>query len=287
MKYFSILVILLLLFNLEYSLAQSNFDSLDELPNTLEVGAPEFDTEKKYSFRVDTIKKKLYIQDIRVSADGKSHFYQWLYEIPFNHLNSNSFKVSKKADEIRITISTVNKVSSINHYWFQDSKVSSIMTSATLILGNWTYSENLFKDLERKVNKVATGLPSVDETQIKMKNQSGPFKFVAKNVTQRNVKFSDDLTIGDGYHFKQFILENDLSVSNKTILQVKKTLKNEGIEIKYPMPVIVYVTVGKVEAIFVLNNKSKKYLDVDISKIRQFKKVIEPTKYLFLLNSNL
>ena len=93
MKFFSTLLIVLLLFNLEYGCAQSAFYSLDDMPNTIEVNEPEFNTEKKYSFRVDTIKNKLYIQDIRLSAEGKSHFYQWLYEIPLKHLNSSSFKV--------------------------------------------------------------------------------------------------------------------------------------------------------------------------------------------------
>lgn len=287
MKLFSTLIKVILIFSFGYGFAQSKFDSLDKLPNTLEVDAPEFNTEKKFIFRVDTIKNKLYIQDLRVSAQGKSHFYQWLYEIPLNHLNSNSFKVSKNNDEIKITITTVNKINSINHYMFQDSKVSSIMTNPLVTLGRWTYSEELFKDLKAKMNSVVTDLPDVDETQIKEKNESGTFKFVADNVTQRNVTFSDDLTIGDGYHFKQFILENNSSVSNKTILQVKKTFKNEGIEIKYPIPVIVYVSAGQVAKIFVMNNESKKYLDVDISKIRQFKRVKVPTKYVFLLENNL
>ncbi|QCX39231.1 hypothetical protein FF125_12585 [Aureibaculum algae] len=287
MKFFSTLLNVLLLFNLEYGCAQSAFYSLDDMPNTIEVNAPEFNTEKKYSFRVDTIKNKLYIEDIRLSAEGKSHFYQWLYEIPLNHLNSSSFKVSKIDNEIKISITTVSQVNSINIYMFQDSKVSSIMTNSALILGNWIYSDALFKDLERKVNKIATELPYVDKIQIKTKNKSGTFKFVANNVTQRNVKFSDDITIGNGYNFKKFILENNSNVSNKIMLQVKKTLKNEGIEIKYPIPVIVYVSEGEVEKVYIMNNESKKYLNVDISKIRQFKKVKEPTKYLFLLDNNL
>lgn len=287
MDFLSKLILLLLLFNLEICLAQAIFDTLNNLPNTIEVKAPEFNTEKKFVFRVDSIRKKLYIQDIRISSKGDCHFYQWLYEVPLNHIDSNSFKVSKIDDEIKITISTLKNVKSINHYWFQDNKVNSIMTIATLVLGKWTYSDELFKDFEGKVAKVAKSLPNIEETKIEIKNDSGTFKFVAHNVTQRNVNFSNDLTIGDGYRFKQFIFDGDLSVSDKTISQVKKTLKRKNIEIKYPIPVLVYISGGEVENIFIVNNQTTEYLDVDISKIRQFKKVKVRTKYIFLLDKNL
>ena len=101
--------------NLNLLRGQNSILKLNNLPTTIEVKAPEFNTEKKYFFKIDKFQNNLIIQDLRKSKKGEIHFYQWMYEIPLKHLNSESFKISKDIDNnneisIGIKVNTSNSI---------------------------------------------------------------------------------------------------------------------------------------------------------------------------------
>lgn len=121
----------------------------------MEVRAHDFIIKKAYAFDVDTVKNNLFIQDRRLSATGDIHFYQFLYEIPIDHFDSESFSVRKKTtnpETIVLCIKTTGKQNSIITDMFQDNNVSSIPASSGLTLGEWVYSDSLFNELELKVS---------------------------------------------------------------------------------------------------------------------------------------
>ena len=69
-------VFFFILINIGHVFGQIDFSALNDLPVTLEVKAFDFNTVKKYSVVVDTVRNKLYILDKRMSSTGKLHLYQ-------------------------------------------------------------------------------------------------------------------------------------------------------------------------------------------------------------------
>ena len=64
---FRLIMIVITILNINNICCQVTFQNLNNLPNTIEVKAPEFNTEKKYFFIIDTFNKNLVIQDLRKS----------------------------------------------------------------------------------------------------------------------------------------------------------------------------------------------------------------------------
>lgn len=264
--------------------AQNSNLNLNDLPPTLEVKAPEFDTEKKYIFKIDLFQNNLVIQDLRKSKDGKVHFYQWIYEIPLNQLNSESIQISKDTynnNEISITIK-VDTSCSIMQYMFQDGKVSSIMTSGNLFLGNWAYSDSLYEGFVKRISTISASLPK--QVSLSKKEYSLPqkFKYIAKNVTVFDANMDNDLSIGNGYYFEQIPEKlNSIIIKN-----IKSTLKQQNINYKYPLPVIVYTNrEGLIESVFIGSQPYDTYTQIDLKKLNSERNDLfdTPIKYLLLV----
>lgn len=280
-------LIVLLLLNINYVIGQDIFQKLNELPATIEVRAPEFNTEKKYFFKINTDKNILIIQDLRTSKDGKVHFYQFLYEIPLNQLNSESFKVSNSDNEISLEIGSERNENAILFYMFQDNKVSSISSANGIPLGNWTYSDSLYNEITQIIKSISDALPKSDPSLKAPKKVSGKFKYIADNVTHDNAEMDDDLSIGKDYYFEQIINPNGSFLYPKLLKTIKRALKEQNISYTYPLPVIIYANhEGVIESIFIGNVPADKYCTIDLTKLEPIKigtKNDRSTKYLFLL----
>ncbi len=267
--------------------AQDVFFDINSLPVTKEVKAPEFNTVKEYFFKIDSVNNKLIIQDLRKSKKGKVHFYQWVYEIPLNQLNSKSFSVYKNSkNEIKILIKAINKSNSIAFYMFQDNKVSSIMSANTIGLGNWPYSKILFQKISKSINSISNFFPKNVSSSKTSKSKSINFKYISDNVVSKNATMDKDLSIGNGYHFEQIINENNFNLYPKITRRIKTTLKKQKISYQYPLPVFIYTNKeGVIESIIVINKPSKKYIEIDLSNLGPIKIGVnnKPKKYVFLL----
>lgn len=282
-----ILLTLLLPFTIYSLKGQNIYQKLNDLPETIEVRAPEFNTEKKYFFKIDPIKNSLVIQDIRKSKDGNFHFYQFLYEIPLNELNSDSFIVHKDFDEISIEIRSAANKNSIISYMFQEAKVSSIQASNSILLGNWTYSDNLFGEIQQIIKTISEALPKVDSSVSQAKRIPGKFKFISENVMQVNANMDEDLRIWNDYYFAQIINEYGQHLYPKIVKHVKSALKEQNIDSQYPLPIMIYANQdGVIESIVIINMPADSYCEIDAAKLNpiridNIKK--QPTKYVFLL----
>ena len=248
--------------------SQDMLQNLNNLPTTIEVRAPEFNTEIKYFFKIDTSKNNLIIQDIRKSKEGKIHYYQWLYEIPINQLGPESFKASRDSDnEIKLTVETTKNANTIMFYMFQDKKVSSIMAVNGIQLGKWAYSDSLFNKINNAVKSISDCLTKTGSSSNESKQTSGKFKYIAKNVTSVNATMDDDLSIGNGYYFEQIINENNMNLCNKVVKRIKSNLKKQNIDYQNPLPVIIYTSKeGDIESIFIVNEPSNDYCIIDLKK---------------------
>jgi hypothetical protein len=260
-----------------------DFQILNNLPPTIEVKAPEFNTLKTYYFKVDSINNNLIVQDLRSSKKGDIHFYQWLYEIPLNKLNKDSFKVSKDFEnKLQLVISSNNN--SILSYMFQDGKVISISGVNNINLGNWNYSTNLSTIIKNDIETVTNNLPITTSDSEKSKNISREFKYNGNNVQAINAKMDTDLTIGNGYYLGQI---GDINFKSK---KIKKALKNQNINHNFPLPIIIYADKnGNIESIFIDNKPYEKFCQIDLSIFKQLKPLMfennyVPAKYIFLLD---
>lgn len=287
-KEFILILTVLLLLHFNDIKGQNLFQKLNELPPTIEVRAPQFNTEKKYFFKIDRATNNLIIQDIRKSKDGKVHHYQFLYEIPLNKLNSESFHMDNFDNEISLGIRLAPNESAILSYMFEDSKVSSIRSANGIPLGNWTYSESLNNEISQIVKSISEALPKPDSSLKATKRVSGKFKYMADNVTHVNAEMDDDLSIGKGHYFEQMINPNGTHLYPKLVKTIKSTLKDQDIEYQNPLPVIVYANQeGIIESIFIANAPANKYCTIDLTKFEPIqigKEKNRPTKYLFLLD---
>lgn len=280
-------LITLLVLNIYSVKGQDIFSNINNLPAANEVKAPVFNTIKKYFFKIDSINNKLIIQDLRKSKEGKVHFYQWMYEIPLNHLNSNSFKVYKNSkNEIKIIIKTINKTNSIAFYMFQDNKVSSIMSANTIGLGNWPYSKILFKKINKSINYISNFLPKNISYSKTFKSKPLTFKYISNNVISKNANIDKDLSMGNGYYFEQIIDKNNINLHPKITRRIKNTLKKQNINYQDPLPVFIYTNKdGVIESIFVNNKPSDKYIKIDLKNLGpiQIGDKNKLKKYVFLL----
>jgi len=266
-------------FNLLFA---QDFQILNNLPPTIEVRAPEFNISKIYYFKVDTLNNNLIIQDLRSSKQGDIHFYQWLYEIPLNTLNKESFKVSKGFDnELQLEISSKNNL--ILSYMFQNGKVVSINGINKIVLGDWNYSTTFSSLLEENVKTVSSNLPINSSNAEKLEKFSQKFKFIGENVQAINAKIDTDLTIGNGYYLGQ--MEDVKFNRNK----LKNALKEKNISYSTPLPIIIYADKnGNIESIFVHAKPYEKDVQIDLSNFKALKPLIfeknnVPAKYIFLL----
>ncbi len=266
--------------NLSLLRGQNSILKLNNLPTTIEVKAPEFNTEKKYFFKIDKFQNNLIIQDLRRSKNGEIHYYQWMYEIPLEHLTTKSLKISKDIDnEISIKVSAPNSIMS---YMFQDGKVSSIMKVSAISLGKWTYSDSIYDELVKKINSISASFSKQISTSKGNNNLQSKFKYIAENVTSLNATMDDDLSIGNGYYFKQ----TPVKLNSKIAKYIKKALKQQNINYIYPIPIIVYYSKeGIIESIYIGNKPYDKLCQIDLNKLNSSRKenLKNPTKFLFLL----
>lgn len=259
------------------------FQLLNDLPPTIEVRAPEFNTLKTYYFKVDTLNKKLIIQDLRSSQKGNIHFYQWLYEIPLNTLNKDSFKVKKGFDnELQLVISATKN--SILTYMFQNGKVVSISGFNKIILGDWNYSADFSALLKNEIETISNNLPLASSNSEKSGNIPQKFKYIGDNVQAINAKMDTDLTIGNGYYV------GHIGDTNFKSNKLKNALKEQNIDVRTSLPIIIYADKnGTIESIFVDNKPYDKYCQIDLSNFKPLKPLIlennnVPAKYVFLLD---
>lgn len=286
MKNFKIhLLFSITLISVNISYSQNKFESLNLLPTTLEVNAPQFNTEKKYIVTIDSLHGSLLIQDLRRSKKNQIHEYQWLYEIPIDEINTNSFNLSKdnfENDQINFTVKTNSKP--ILTFWFENKKISSIMTSHGVILGNWYYSSELKNKLENLLAPIKENLSKVTEESDSHGNK---FKFINSNVIRRNANLSEDLSISDnGHHFAQIINDQDAIKYPKLLKKIKSFLKTENINTTYPIPVFIYANKsGHVESIILLAPSTDIYCKMIPNSSYSIKldKTETPMKYVFLL----
>lgn len=270
--------------NINFLRGQNSILNLNNLPTTIEVRAPEFNTEIKYFFKIDMFQNNLIIQDLRKSKNGKIHFYQWMYEIPLNHLNSESFQISKDIDNnnvISISIKA-NSSNSIMSYMFQDGKVSSIIAVGSISLGKWTYSDSLYNELVKTISSISASFPKQVSSSKGNNSGQSKFKYIAENVTSVNATMDDDLSIGKGYYFEQ----TSVKLNSKIVKYIKSTLKQQNINYIYPLPIIVYASrEGIIESIFIGNEPYDKYCQIELNKLNSKRKenLKNPTKFLFLL----
>lgn len=283
-----LLIFIVIGFNIHSIKSQNDLQKFNQLPHTIEVRAPEFNTEKKYFFKMDTINHSLIIQDLRMSKDGTVHFYQFLHEIPLGELNSESFKIQKDFDEITIDISSAPDKISIMTYMFQEGKVSSIQASNTISLGNWTYSDHLFSQIEQAIKTISATLPQGSPTMATTKRIPGKFKFIDKNVMQVNAHLDDDLRIWNAYHYAPIIDDNGQYLHPKIVESVKRALKAQNDPSPYPIPVMVYTNAkGVIENIAVANNLAESSGHIEGTEGNPMTIKTEngqPSKYVFLLN---
>ncbi|MBJ6367042.1 hypothetical protein [Snuella sedimenti] len=202
---------------------QRDLRSLNELPETKEIRAPEFNTVTKYNISVDSLYRRIYIQDIRKSNDGKLHFYQWLYELPLENLK---FEIQITDDnEISIVISSPTLGSNFISYWFQENKISSVLNRNVIKLGNWeNTNENLeiIKECTRKLSDYfSTFITSQENSN---DSEPGTFKYIANNVTKVNAKMDDNKEIGT-YLFEPFFDENNRPKSTQLLNSLKRESK--------------------------------------------------------------
>ena len=273
---------LIFIININFLFGQ-DFQILNNLPSTKEVKAPEFNTSKTYYFKVDSSNKTLIIQDLRSSKKGEIHFYQWLYEIPLNKLNKDSFKVSKDIEnELQLVISSNNN--SILSYMFQDGKVISISGVNRILLGNWNYSKNLSDLLKNDIETVSNNLPVTSSNSEKSENSSLKFKYIRNTVRAINAKMDTDLTIGNNHYLGQI---SDINFDSK---KIKKALKKQNINYNSPLPIIIYADKnGNIESIFIDNKPYEKICQINLSDFKPLKPLIfenknVPAKYIFLLD---
>ncbi|MFD0932104.1 hypothetical protein ACFQ0R_05755 [Psychroflexus salinarum] len=262
-----------------------NFKTLNNLPPTIEVRAPEFNTSKTFYFKVDSIHNNVIIQDLRSSKNGKVHFYQWLYEIPIEELDKTSFEVSKSFEnELQLVINT--KSNSILKYMFQNGKVVSISTDNKLILGDWNSSPDFLNLLKSNVESVLGNLPLAKSSLEKSKNTDVKFKYVGNKVRAINAEMDEDLSIGNDYYFGQI---DDI---NFNMRKFKRALKDQNIDYKDPLPIIIYADKeGGIESVFIGSKNDKKHPLIDLSSIKPIKPLSfenknVPAKYVFLITNN-
>lgn len=278
-----LVIIILTMLNINDIVGQEVFQNLNNLPNTIEVKAPEFNTEKKYYFKFDSFQNVLLIQDLRKSKKDKVHYYQFLYEIPLNKLNSKSFKISKDIDnnnELEIIIRTSTK--EIMNYMIQDGEISSISASSAISLGNWTYSDSLFKEISNLIRPISSYLSKESSSFDVKKSYKSTFKFIAENVTSINATMDDDLSIGNGYYYEQI----PRKLKSKIVKDIKTSLEQQNINYQYPIPVIIHISKdGILESVFVGNQPFDKYCQIDLRKLNSVKieNLKRPIKYLFLI----
>lgn len=276
-----LLLVILTLFSLQIY-GQKDLDLLNKLPETEEIRAPEFNTVAKYNICVDSLYRKIYIQDIRKSRGGKLHYYQWLYELPFIN-----FKFEPKItddNEISITISSQSSEKNFINYWFQDNKISSISNQKVIKLGNW---KNTDKNLERikectkKLSEYFSTFTITQETPID--SESGTFKYVADNVSKVNLKMDDDKKIG-AYVLDPFFDDNDRPKSTQLLNRLKKESKKDNFDNNSPIAVIIYSeSDGDFESIQLISSNLDYPIQFDHSKIKPINKTNSPTKSLLLL----
>ncbi|WP_445752775.1 hypothetical protein [Polaribacter sp.] len=275
------LIVISTLFSIQI-FGQKDLELLNKLPETEEIRAPEFNTVAKYNICVDSLYKKIYIQDIRKSRDGMLHFYQWLYELPLINLKFEP-KITDD-NEISIEISSSSSTNNFINYWFQDNKISSISNQKVIKLGNWKHTDKnmqSIKECARKLSDYFSTFTIPQKTPID--SESGTFKYVADNVTKLKVKMDDDKKI-DTYLFDPFFDENNRSKSTQLLNSLKKESKKNNFDNKLPIAVLIYSgSDGDFESIQLISSSRNYPIQFDYSKIKTNNKTNSPTKSLLLL----
>lgn len=261
---------------------QRDLGFFNELPETEEIRAPEFNTVTKYNISVDSLYRKIYIQDVRKSKDGKLHYYQWLYELPLENLK---FEPQITDDnEISIVISSPTLKSNFISYWFQENKISSILNRNVIKLGNWeNTNENLetIKECTRKLSDYFSTFISSQKNS--NDSESGSFKYIANNVTKVNAKMDDNKKIG-AYLFEPFFDENNRPKSTQLLNILKKELKKNNFDNNSQIVVLIYSSAdGNFESIQLINMNRDYPIQFDHFKIKPINKTNSPTKNLLLL----
>lgn len=279
-KFKEALLYILLLFVVDKIAAQNDLNSINELPITKEVKAPVFNTVSQYNFSVDTLRKILYIQDIRSSKAGKPHFYQWLYEIPVDNLH---FEIERTPEnEIQITVHSSNEKRSFIKYWFQNGKISSVQNVNRIVLGDWESSTINLSKIENGVKELNKRFLNIGGAEKILNNsENGTFKYIAENVRTINVKMDENKLIGN-YALNSFFNDKDKAKSPTIVQRIDKKITSD-IDRKSPIPVIIYTTAdGEYEDIQMLTLNSSFPIKINDSGLESINKSHSPVKYVFL-----
>lgn len=260
---------------------QEDLDLLNQLPETKEIRSPEFNTVAKFNIYLDSVYRKIYIQDTRTSKEGKIHFYQWLYEIPFENLE---FNVKISGEEISIVIETPDSGNTFIRYWFQNNKISSIYNQNEIKLGNWENTVGNLKTIEnvaRKLTEYFSVFKLLEKPLII--NEPGTYKYFASNVTKLNVKMDNNLKIGE-YFFDPFFNSDNKPKSTQLLNTLVKEIKKLNLENNSPIAVLIYSGAeGNLETIQLINTSSNYPIEVSPSKIKSINNTNSKTKSLLLL----
>jgi len=269
-----------------------NFSQLNHLPQTKLVSAPEFDTHKKYFFGVDSIHHLLIIQDYRFSAGkAKTHFYQWVYEIPLEDLNINSFIARVCPDDtssIEISIATTANKTSIIDYMFYDNKAAVIRSRDLLTLGPWPKSQELMNEIKENLKIISSGLKDHQNNTNHRKLVTSSFKYKAENTTTIG-QFDTDTRLNNYYFALNFPELREISFA-KLDKEIRQKNTAQPSDMRHPVPVMVYFNQsGECESVFSINKDVPYQKNFDLSTLNigmplKYKNENIKVKYVYLLS---
>lgn len=260
------------------SYCQKELLLLSKLPRTKQIAAPEFNTFANYHISIDSLHQNVYIQDVRKSAEGKLHFYQWLYEFPLVNLTFEP-EINDE-NEIIIKVKWAQSDSNFFNYMFQDYKVSSLLNRDYVVLGKWENSPDNLKEIKES-SRVLTEYFSrfkTSKTNL-IKNEPNSFKYIASNVEQVNTVRDPNLKL-DSYHFSPFFDEKNKPKSNDLFKKLKKNKPKSNL----PVVALIFSNEnGYVENIQFINPTLNFTTSFDEIDFRGFIQSNVPTKTIFLL----
>lgn len=272
--------------------AQHVFSPLNHLPQTRLVTAPEFNTHKKYFFGVDSIHHLLIIQDYRFSAGkAKTHFYQWVYEIPLEDLNINSFIAGVCPDDtssIEISIATTANKTSIIDYMFYNNKAAVIRSRDLLTLGPWPKTTELLNEIREDINKISSEFKAPENNTNHRKIVTSYFKYKAENTTTIG-QFDADTRLNMYYFALSFPELREISFA-KLDKEIRQKYKAYPSEIRHPIPVMVYFDESaECESVFSMNEnflfQNDKYLsNLKLGTPLKYENENIKVKYVYLLS---
>lgn len=272
-------LLILILFNLSLNgYGQKELLEFSDLPRTKQIAAPEFNTFAKYNISIDSLHQNVYIQDVRKSAEGKLHFYQWLYEFPLVDLIFEP-EVNDE-NEILIKIRTTQLDRNFYSYMFQDNKVSSLLNRDYVVLGKWENTSENLKEITECSSALTKYFSSFNMSKSNVtKNEVNSFKYIADNVEQVNTVIDSNSSLGS-HQFSAFFDENGNPKSQDLFKKLnKRTSKSEK-----PVVALIFSNInGEVENIQLISPDLNFSTIIDDLKSKGFIPTGAPTKNVFLI----